>query len=112
MARKKSYNKCYKDEFLFTDEKLFGDDGEHAYDVKCYDGWGIATPVEKDDPALLMTYPTMEEVLSVDRMPWAIIEYRYFGSNMVPSDLLPNDVAIKYAKLVKLTKAQLKALAN
>ena len=58
-----------KDEMLFTDKKIFGDNNEHEYNVVCDNGKGIATPTEDElecfpnsPKKITLTYPTLEEL--------------------------------------------------
>lgn len=72
----REYNVC------FCDEKIFGDDEEHQYDVDCADGAAVAYAQDKNDPAtLLLTYPKMDEVITNEDMVDEIRDYRGFNYN-------------------------------
>lgn len=67
-------------DICFCDEKIFGDDEEHQYDVDCADGAAVAYAQDKNDPAtLLLTYPKMDEVIATEDMVDEIRDYRGFN---------------------------------
>lgn len=58
-----------KDEMLFTDKKIFGNNEEHSYNVTCDDGHAIAVPTDDEvecypnsPKQITLTYPTLEEL--------------------------------------------------
>lgn len=64
----------------FCNEKIFGDDEEHEYDVDCADGAAVAHSKDDNDPAtLLLTYPKMDEVIATEDMVDEIRDYRGFN---------------------------------
>lgn len=64
----------------FCNEKIFGDDEEHQYDVDCADGVAVATAKNESDPTtLLLSYPKMDEVIATEDMVDEIRDYRGFN---------------------------------
>lgn len=62
---------------IYCDEKIFGDDEEHEYDVDCADGAAVAhAKNEKDPQTLLLSYPKMADVAKDEDMVDDIREYR------------------------------------
>lgn len=56
------------DEMLLTDQKVFGDNEEHEYNVTCEDGHAIGVPTESElevnptAPKVELTYPKLSEL--------------------------------------------------
>lgn len=68
-----------EDEVLVTDKELFGDNEEHAYDMRCHDGWAEGTPSNDEEglPARIrMTYPKRDEVLADKKLAHYVLKYR------------------------------------
>lgn len=67
------------DDLLLTDKDVFGDDMEHEYEAKCYDGYAIATRVSDDfenEPKVLrLEYPLRKDVLKNKKKANAILEF-------------------------------------
>ena len=70
-----------KDEMLFTNRRVFGDNEEHEYSVECQDGFAVARPTEtelKNNPKaplrLELTYPKMESMS--DKQKQKCLDYR------------------------------------
>lgn len=90
-----------EEEVLVTDEDVFGDNEEHAYDFRCYDGYAEGQPsrnwdeeYEEELPQTLhMTYPKLEEVLNDEDMTNYILKYRGLH-DLGPEDITYGDIMI------------------
>lgn len=83
-----------------TDKNFFGDNHEHYYTIKCYDGYGLATRENNgvNEPReLKMVYPTLEEVLADRKKCTEVINYR--GSQF--NDINFGDIMLCYGKILK-----------
>lgn len=96
--------KFIKDEMLFTNKKVFGDNEEHEYNVKCYDGYAMAEPTENElknfpnAPKLRLIYPKLDELS--DNKKIEVLEYR--GLYDEPAEKCNYaDVCMRYGKIVK-----------
>lgn len=72
-----------EEDVYFYDESLFDDKREHYYKVKCYDGVGIGQWEYNDDESgqkiafyIVVTYPTLQEVKSNERLADNVLDYR------------------------------------
>ena len=66
-----------EDEILFTNKKMFGDDLEHAYECKCYDGFAIGTSLEEDMPKKIrIIYPLRHDIVSDHNKAHKVLHYR------------------------------------
>lgn len=85
-------------EILFTDPRLFGDNNEHEYNCKCYDGFAVCTMVgdENVPEKLHLTYPTLA---LVEQLHLTTRIKNYCG---LPSytELTFGDVAICMGKII------------
>ena len=63
---------------LLTDVAVFGDNEEHEYNCKCYDGHAIAERAEESNAPqnLRLTYPTLAEVKADEDLADDVMEYR------------------------------------
>lgn len=83
-----------EDGILFFDAKIFGDAGEHEYQVKCYDGHAVATKVDEEDPkapeTLILTYPKKEEVVKNESLTDKVLTYRglLYGEEITFGDIM------------------------
>jgi hypothetical protein len=88
-------------DIILVNKKLFGDDDEHEYHCKCYNGIAYGTAVGWHDPAknnIILSYPTVGQLCQYPAKLKAIREY--CG---LPSDekITFGDIAIKYGKMGK-----------
>lgn len=97
---KKTY---IEDEMLFTNKKVFGDNDEHEYKVKCYDGYATAEPTEdemfenpKAPKMLELTYPKLDELS--DKKKIEVLEYRGLYDEPVENCNYA-DVCMRYGKI-------------
>ena len=94
-----------RSEFVcFTNEKLFGDDMEHFYNVECFDGYGIATNSDKDDNAptkLKVTYPKREEIINDKERATKVLNYNGLYDLSI-KDINFADIMLCYGKLEKM----------
>ena len=92
-----------KEEALFINEKVFGDDDEHQYDVVCYDGYAIATAKGEGIPGKLeVTYPLLEDVLSNEEQSEYVLNYRGLF-DLKPRDIHYGDIMFALGKIVRYT---------
>ena len=63
---------------LLTDVAVFGDNDEHEYKVKCFDGHAIAERAEESNAphTLRLTYPTLAEVKADEDLAEEVLDYR------------------------------------
>lgn len=89
---------------MFCAPSFFGDDYEHCYDVDCYDGWAIGTRcnlMDADAPtAVLLTYPTLAEVLATDELSAYVLRYRGLY-DLTPEDIHYGDIMMAFGALLK-----------
>ena len=90
-------------EVYFSDESIFGDEGEHYYNVECFDGYGIATKCEgyDDDNApakLRVTYPKREEVVNDEEMAAEVLDYRGLD-DITAEGITFGDIMMYYGEL-------------
>lgn len=74
-----------EENILFVDEKVFGDNEEHEYNLTCYDGWAIGVPLatnEVDVPAeIIVRYPKLDNVLEKEDLASYVRKYRGLPSD-------------------------------
>lgn len=85
-------------EILFTDQRLFGDDDEHKYNCRCYDGFAVCTVVDDENvpDKLHLTYPTMN---LVEQLKLTTRIKNYLGLHSYTA-LTFGDVAICMGKII------------
>lgn len=88
-------------EVIFQDEKIFGDNEEHYYDVMCYDGYGIgissdgfSTPKE-----IKITYPKLSEILEDKDRTNYILKYRGLH-DLNERDIHYGDIMMAFGKII------------
>lgn len=62
----------------FIDKTIFGDDLEHYYDAKCYDGYAIAKRISDDENEpyeLKIIYPKLADVVNDKELVDEILTY-------------------------------------
>lgn len=93
-----------KEEMLFTNKKIFGDNNEHEYLVTCEDGIATAVPTESElaegstkvPKRLTLTYPKLEELSKTKKR--ICLEFR--GKDDT-EECDYADVCMKYGKISK-----------
>ena len=92
-----------KEKALFINEKVFGDDDEHQYEVVCYDGYAIATAKEDRLPKRLeLTYPLMKDILADEEKSSEVLAYRGLF-DLKPHDIHYGDIMLAFGKIVAYT---------
>lgn len=91
-------------DILLSDEKIFGDNEEHSYDIMCYNGHAIALASDDSDAKaprkLDLKYPKIKELDEESKK--YILKYR--GLNDVsPDDITFGDVMIAFGKIVSFS---------
>ena len=92
-----------EDEVLVTDKELFGDNEEHAYDMRCHDGWAEGTPSNDEEglPARIrMEYPTLEDVLGDRKLTNYVLNYRGLH-DLGAEDITYGDIMMALGKIDK-----------
>lgn len=84
-----------REDMMFKDEAIFGDDKEHTLTMFFYDGFAIE---KKDEDPLILFYPTEQMVLSDATMKKEIEDY--CGREVET----PYEVALKYGKLYEFNE--------
>ena len=68
-----------KNNVVLVNKDVFGDEKEHSYTFKCYDGHSVGTlnDINTDNisPNIALTYPKLEDVLSDKEMTENIIKH-------------------------------------
>ena len=67
-----------RENVYFIDKTIFGDEFEHYYDAKCYDGYAIAKRISDDENEpyeLKITYPKLAEVVEDKDLVDEILTY-------------------------------------
>ena len=95
MAKKEYY---MEEDVLISDNQVFGDNEEHSYDVKCFDGYGIGTSNE-DGTTIHLEYPTLAEVLADSDKASDVLRYRGLW-DLKPSDIHYGDIMMRYGRIV------------
>lgn len=95
---KKKLNDTFvlEEDILFTNEPVFGNQEDHSYNVKCYDGYAVATKNNKDDNCperLNITYKTLKEVLENEELAYSILEYRGL-TDLKPTEITYGDIML------------------
>lgn len=96
------------EKFVVETEIYFWDmphteDEEVCYDVVCFDGYAVATKNElnksKNADTLIVTYPTMAEVVADEEMADECTQYRYSeyynGENLCYGDIMMRYGSVK-----------------
>lgn len=87
-----------EEDVLITNKNIFGDEEEHIYDLRCFDGYAECEPQNDSDPELVMIYPKIEEVRSDETMSDHILKYRGL-CDLSADDITFGDIAITYGKI-------------
>ena len=94
-----------EDVYLY-DENLFGD-YERLFDVKCYDGYAIATISRDEDirniEQVRLEYYTLAEVLSNEILSEQVLQYNGLY-DLSPSDINYGDIMMAYGQITKVIK--------
>lgn len=97
-----------KDEMLFTNRRVFGNNEEHEYSVECQDGFAVARPTEtelKNNPKaplrLELTYPKLNEL--GERAKQNCLDYRGLYDQPTSSCNYA-DVCMRYGKIKKIAQ--------
>ena len=86
---------------------LFDDDDEHRYKGKFYDGIAVLHKDPEDEGVpekIIMTYPSMEIVITHADLAYAIIDYVGLG---VKDKINYFDIALKYGQAYKPSEIEL-----
>jgi hypothetical protein len=92
----------FEDEIELVDEKFFGDNEEHLYNIQCFDGHATAYKADEDDEiapnVVKMVYPTLAEVLADKEKAEEVLDYRGLW-DLKPSDIHYGDIMMCYGKI-------------
>lgn len=95
-------NDCIVEEMLLVDEKVFHDNEEHEYEMRCYDGYAEGELMDDEDEnapkKVKMTYPKLADILADEDKAYEILEYRGLY-DLTPSDLHYGDVCMVYGTI-------------
>jgi hypothetical protein len=96
-----------KESVYLYDEDLFGDSEEHLFDVKCYDGYAIATRCKDEDSTNIeqvrLEYYTLAEVLANEILSNHVLRYNGLY-DLSPSDINYGDIMMAYGKITEVIK--------
>lgn len=91
-------------DILFSDEKIFGDDKEHSYDVMCYNGHAVAFASDDSDAKIPrkidLKYPKIKE-LDAEAKAY-ILKYRGLH-DVSPDELTFGDVMIALGEIISVS---------
>lgn len=89
-----------EDSVLFTDKKFFGDNKEHEYFCRCYDGYAICmSSVYSNAPDVIMVkYPKLKELTNEQKDH--ILDYRGL-CDLTRKDIHYGDVMVVYGEIEK-----------
>ena len=95
-----------EEEIFFTDRKLFKDNLEHPYDVKCFDGHAIGTAVECEDnisvpKTIRILYPLRGDIIANERKAEYVLSYRGLY-DLTSKDITYGDIMICLGKIVNV----------
>lgn len=97
----------FREGVYLYDEDLFADRVEHLFDVKCYDGYAIATRCEDEDNTNIeqvrLEYYTLAEVLSNEILSEQVLQYNGLY-DLSPSDINYGDIMMAYGIITKVIK--------
>ena len=107
---KESNRFMQEDDVLLQDKAIFGDNNEHSYNWRGYDGWaiGVLSDVEdKNAPKQVrLKYPTIQEVLNNEELANRVMTYRglndtdsAYKGGFEPSDINYGDATMALGKL-------------
>ena len=99
-----------EDYVLLQDKSIFGDNNEHSYNRRCYDGWavGILSDVEdKNAPKQVrLKYPKIQEVLNNEELTNRVMPYRglndtdsAYKKGFEPTDINYGDIMMALGKI-------------
>jgi hypothetical protein len=87
-------------------EDLFGD-SERLFDIKCYDGYAIATISSDEDirniEQVQIEYYTLAEVLSNAILSELVLKYNGL-CDLSPKDINYGDIMMAYGRITKVIK--------
>lgn len=91
-----------EEDILLCDKKVFGDNEEHSFNCKCYDGYAECTATDSEEKVqkVIMTYPLRKEVLKNEDMCDAILTYRGLY-DCTKKDIHYGDIMMKYGVITK-----------
>lgn len=94
-----------EEDILLCDKKVFGDNEEHSFNCKCYDGYAECTATDSEEKIqkVTMTYPLRKDVLKSEDMCDAILTYRGL-SDCTKKDIHYGDIMMKYGTITKTEK--------
>jgi hypothetical protein len=94
-----------EEDILLCDKKVFGDNEEHSFNCKCYDGYAECTATDSEEKIqkVTMTYPLRKDVLKSEGMSNAVLEYRGLY-DCTKKDIHYGDIMMKYGKITKTGK--------
>lgn len=105
MARRAKY--ILEEEIFFTNSKIFKDTLEHAYNVKCFDGYAIATAIEDFEgnenvpKTLRLVYPLRGDIVNDDKKAQKVLSYRGLY-DLSPKDITYGDIMICLGNIVEI----------
>ena len=95
-----------RENVYFIDKTIFGDEFEHYYDAKCYDGYAIAKRISDDENEpyeLKITYPKLAEVVEDKDLVDEILTY--FGlEDCTDQDINYGDIMLYMGEDLEVVK--------
>ena len=95
-----------RENVYFIDKTIFGDEFEHYYDAKCYDGYAIAKRISDDENEpyeLKITYPKLAEVVEDKDLVDEILTY--FGlDDCTAQDINYGDIMLYMGEDLEVVK--------
>ena len=90
-----------EEDVLVVDKDVFGDMKEHAYNMKCYNGYALGTAIEEDEKVrtIKMTYPLRKEIMSSDEKCNEVLVYRGLY-DLTKKDITYGDIMMRYGTII------------
>ena len=120
---KESNRFIQEEDVLLQDKDIFGDNNEHSYNCRCYDGWaiGVLSDIEdKNAPKQVrLKYPKLKEVLDDEEMTNYVMTYRglndedcAYKEGFEPFDIHYGDIMMALGKIDSVVSNNTQKIAN
>lgn len=96
-----------RENVYFIDKTIFGDEFEHYYDAKCYDGYAIAKRISDDENEpyeLKITYPKLAEVVEDKDLVDEILTYFGLDDDCTAQDINYGDIMLYLGEDLEVVK--------
>lgn len=99
-------NYVVENDVLFNDSTIMGDNLEHPYNLKCYDGYAIGVAVDCEEnknvpKKIRILYPLRGDIVYDENKSQKVLKYRGLY-DLSAKDINYGDIAICYGKIFKI----------